>query len=68
MAATVRCPICGKSVPFNDPNMPFCSDRCRVLDLGHWASDEYVIPASDSPTDIQDIDIEMADDPKDPPH
>ena len=25
--------------------MPFCSDRCRILDLGNWASEKYVIPA-----------------------
>ncbi len=27
----------------DDPNMPFCSDRCRVIDLGNWASETYVI-------------------------
>jgi uncharacterized protein len=43
MAATVRCPICKKEVPVDDPNMPFCSDRCRLLDLGNWASERYVI-------------------------
>ncbi len=41
--ATVRCPICKKEVAFDDPNMPFCSDRCRLLDLGNWASEKYVI-------------------------
>jgi endogenous inhibitor of DNA gyrase (YacG/DUF329 family) len=43
MPSTVRCPICRKEVPFDGPNMPFCSDRCRVLDLGNWASEKYVI-------------------------
>lgn len=43
MAATVRCPICKKEVTFGDPNMPFCSERCRLLDLGNWASEKYVI-------------------------
>jgi endogenous inhibitor of DNA gyrase (YacG/DUF329 family) len=43
MAASVKCPICGKEVPLNDPNMPFCGDRCRLLDLGNWASEKYVI-------------------------
>lgn len=46
MAANIRCPICRKTVPFNDPNMPFCSDRCRVIDLGNWASEVYAVPAS----------------------
>ncbi len=44
-----RCPICGKPVPFDDPNMPFCSDRCRLIDLGNWASGKYVIPGDPLP-------------------
>jgi endogenous inhibitor of DNA gyrase (YacG/DUF329 family) len=43
---TVRCPICKKEVAFDDPNMPFCSDRCRTIDLGNWASEKYVIPGA----------------------
>jgi uncharacterized protein len=39
----VRCPICKKEIPFDDTNMPFCSDRCRLIDLGNWASEKYVI-------------------------
>jgi endogenous inhibitor of DNA gyrase (YacG/DUF329 family) len=40
------CPICKKPVAFNDPYMPFCSDRCRLIDLGNWASEKYAIPGS----------------------
>jgi endogenous inhibitor of DNA gyrase (YacG/DUF329 family) len=40
----MRCPICKKEVAFGDPNMPFCSDRCREIDLGNWATGKYVIP------------------------
>ena len=43
MPTVVSCPICGAQVPFDDPNMPFCSDRCRLLDLGNWATEKYVI-------------------------
>lgn len=46
MPVTFRCPICGKAVDATDPNMPFCSDRCRLLDLGNWASEKYSIPAN----------------------
>jgi endogenous inhibitor of DNA gyrase (YacG/DUF329 family) len=42
----MKCPICQKEVKFDDPNMPFCSDRCRLIDLGNWASGKYVIPGS----------------------
>lgn len=45
-----RCPICGQSVN-SDTNteFPFCSPRCRLLDLDNWASERYVIsePAAD---------------------
>lgn len=36
------CPICGK--PATPENRPFCSDRCRQVDLGRWLSGSYVIP------------------------
>jgi uncharacterized protein len=52
MAATTRCPICRKEVSFNDPNMPFCSDRCRILDLGNWASEKYIISTPVLPDEI----------------
>jgi uncharacterized protein len=40
---TLRCPICRTIVPVDSPNVPFCSDRCRAIDLGKWASGEYRI-------------------------
>lgn len=39
----VKCPICKKQVAKDDPDMPFCSERCRTIDLGNWASEKYVI-------------------------
>jgi hypothetical protein len=44
-ALKLRCPICKKSVKSTDADFPFCSDRCRILDLGKWASGGYVISA-----------------------
>jgi endogenous inhibitor of DNA gyrase (YacG/DUF329 family) len=40
----MRCPICEKEVKLDDTEMPFCSERCRLIDLGNWASEKYVIP------------------------
>lgn len=40
---TVRCPTCRKMVLASEPDFPFCSDRCRAIDLGKWASGGYVI-------------------------
>ena len=42
-ANSLRCPTCRKIVLRTDADFPFCSDRCRVIDLGKWASGGYVI-------------------------
>ena len=39
----LRCPTCKKPVKSRDADFPFCSDRCRLIDLGKWASGAYVI-------------------------
>jgi len=39
----LRCPTCGSLVTEKDENLPFCSDRCRAIDLGKWASGGYRI-------------------------
>ena len=39
----MKCPICKKEVPLDGEFMPFCSDRCRIIDLGNWASEKYVV-------------------------
>jgi uncharacterized protein len=39
-----RCPICRKPTDSeSSPDFPFCSERCRLLDLGNWASEKYVV-------------------------
>ena len=40
---SLRCPICRTLVQRSAPDFPFCSERCRLLDLGKWASGQYVI-------------------------
>ena len=57
---TIRCPICKKEVTLDDPNMPFCSDRCRIIDLGNWASEKYVIPGA-SAQEAEDSDDESSE-------
>jgi hypothetical protein len=39
----LRCPTCNTLVLASDEDFPFCSDRCRKIDLGKWASDAYRI-------------------------
>ncbi len=40
---TLRCPTCGMLVRAQDEDFPFCSDRCRKIDLGKWAMGVYKI-------------------------
>jgi endogenous inhibitor of DNA gyrase (YacG/DUF329 family) len=40
---SLRCPTCRVLVTAEAENFPFCSDRCRLIDLGKWASGGYVI-------------------------
>jgi hypothetical protein len=40
---SLRCPTCRKVVLRAEPDFPFCSERCRLIDLGKWASGGYVI-------------------------
>jgi endogenous inhibitor of DNA gyrase (YacG/DUF329 family) len=47
---TCRCPQCGADAPWEgNPSRPFCSERCRLIDLGAWVSEEYRIPAERKP-------------------
>ena len=41
-----ECPICQKSVAprAENPSFPFCSRRCRAVDLGRWLGEEYRVP------------------------
>jgi len=42
------CPICKKKVARNAVDFPFCSERCRTLDLAHWADGSYNIPGEET--------------------
>ncbi len=45
----VSCPHCGKPVPWAPESKwrPFCSERCRLVDLGQWFSEEHAIPGEE---------------------
>ena len=51
---TVRCPGCGGTSLFVPANLwrPFCSQRCRQIDLGAWASESFRVPAEAPPEDL----------------
>ncbi|HEV8344560.1 MAG TPA: DNA gyrase inhibitor YacG [Candidatus Binatia bacterium] len=45
MAPVVKCPICQTDVSWEEnPHRPFCSERCRLIDLGAWVGGRYRIP------------------------
>ena len=46
----MKCPICKKPVDLKDPEAPFCSERCREIDLGNWATEKYVISTPAHPS------------------
>jgi endogenous inhibitor of DNA gyrase (YacG/DUF329 family) len=50
----MKCPICQKDVPADAPDLPFCSERCKLIDLGNWASEKYVISAPANPRPTED--------------
>ncbi len=60
----LRCPICKKTVKSTDPDFPFCSDSCRLIDLGKWASGAYVIasPIADADEPIRESNPEDQED------
>lgn len=47
----VKCPTCGNFADFVPENKyrPFCSERCKLIDLGEWASGGYAIPVQTPP-------------------
>ena len=53
---SLRCPTCRAIVLRDEPDFPFCSERCRLIDLGKWASGAYVIssPLTD-PEEIEHV-------------
>lgn len=45
----VKCPQCGLLALYSpeNPARPFCSERCKLIDLGEWASEGYKVPVKD---------------------
>ena len=44
--ASLKCPTCGRPIEWSEayPHRPFCSDRCRLIDLGAWFSGQRAVP------------------------
>lgn len=61
MPLTVKCPKCGKDVEWKPENRfrPFCSERCKLIDLGDWASEENKIPGNPSYDDLMSDEFDL---------
>jgi hypothetical protein len=55
----VTCPQCGGESEFSPDNKyrPFCSERCKLIDLGAWANEGYRIPSPITPEDLENEDF-----------
>ena len=53
----VACPQCGKDVVWQSESRyrPFCSDRCKMIDLGQWADEDYRIPVDEQTDQFDDL-------------
>ena len=50
-----KCPVCDAHVDLEKtPTVPFCSDRCRLIDLGRWLDEGYAVPVARRPEDDAD--------------
>ena len=59
----VKCPTCQKAVIWSTENKyrPFCSERCKLIDLGEWASGGHAIPGKSLDEELMSGDIERLD-------
>ena len=60
MPTVVECPTCQARVEWTqaNPYRPFCSERCKLIDLGAWAEEKYTIPGA-APADPLDPDAQQ---------
>jgi endogenous inhibitor of DNA gyrase (YacG/DUF329 family) len=69
MAEPLSCPVCKRPVATADgqrpASFPFCSSRCRTIDLAAWASGAYVVPGR--PVDGHDLPADLPDAGDEPP-
>ncbi|HEX8890133.1 MAG TPA: DNA gyrase inhibitor YacG [Pyrinomonadaceae bacterium] len=51
----MKCPTCDKPIEWQDnPYRPFCSERCKLIDFGRWANEEYRVPTESAPETSED--------------
>jgi len=60
MNRNIKCPTCGKTLAWDEtnPSRPFCSQRCKLIDLGEWASETHRITGESIPSELLDKDAD----------
>ena len=53
------CPICGQTVRVG--SRPFCSERCKQIDLGRWLNESYRLPGEEVPSEVEIIEMHRPD-------
>jgi endogenous inhibitor of DNA gyrase (YacG/DUF329 family) len=57
MPLVVKCPTCRKETPWeNNPHRPFCSERCKLIDLGAWTEERFKIAGDELNSQVDDQD------------
>ncbi len=61
MKKSIKCPECGKATEYSSENeyRPFCSKRCRLIDLGEWIDGSYKINSDENPQESQYLEEEL---------
>jgi endogenous inhibitor of DNA gyrase (YacG/DUF329 family) len=59
----VKCPTCEKDVEWGEEakNRPFCSDRCKLIDLGEWAAEGHAIPGKSAEEELMSEQLKNID-------
>lgn len=58
----MKCPICRRPVELPSEWAPFCSERCKLIDLGNWSSEKYVVSTPVKPSEEPDASYGGEDD------
>ena len=58
----MRCPVCQRQFSAADsPAVPFCSDRCRTIDLARWLDEKYPVPVEEPEDEEESSDMDQQD-------
>ena len=62
----MKCPTCRRPTAWTEnPFRPFCSERCKLIDFGAWANEEYKVPAEETAPPLEEAEQSPATTPDD---